>query len=98
MESACENTMNANPLDLPVLGSVFTFILSISPYAWKCSLSSSIVANKNLNQKFAAGPHIQNSQKQVTSEPTVSSNSSVAELTVVIITTIKYQKLTLSTI
>lgn len=31
MESAAEKTMNANPRDLPVLGSVFTLIDSISP-------------------------------------------------------------------
>lgn len=32
IDSACLKTINANPLDLPVVGSVFTFILSISPY------------------------------------------------------------------
>lgn len=41
MASAALNTMKANPLDLPVLGSVFTFMLSISPYFEKYSLNSS---------------------------------------------------------
>lgn len=39
--SACLNTIKANPLDLPVVGSVFTFILSISPYCPKWSRNSS---------------------------------------------------------
>lgn len=35
-------TIKANPLDLPVFGSVLTLILSISPYVLKCSRSSSV--------------------------------------------------------
>ena len=35
------NTMKANPLERPVLGSVLTLMLSISPYLLKCSRSSS---------------------------------------------------------
>lgn len=39
--SALAKTIKAKPLDLPVLGSVLTLILSISPYVLKCSLNSS---------------------------------------------------------
>jgi hypothetical protein len=46
MESACDKTMNGNPLDLPVLGSVFTFIDSISPYFWECSPNSLSVVSQ----------------------------------------------------
>lgn len=39
--SAVLKTRKANPLDLPVCGSIFTVMLSISPYFPKCSRSSS---------------------------------------------------------
>lgn len=45
IESAAAYTMNAKPRERPVCGSVFTFMLSISPYCPKCSRNSS--ANKN---------------------------------------------------
>jgi hypothetical protein len=41
MASALLKTIKANPLDLPVFGSVLTLILSISPYCPKWSRSSS---------------------------------------------------------
>lgn len=42
MESGALKTMNAKPRDRPVLGSVFTLMLSISPYAPKWSRNSSV--------------------------------------------------------
>jgi len=51
--SALAKTMNAKPLDLPVLGSVLTLILSMSPYVLKCSLNSSEKSRNKLQIKIS---------------------------------------------
>lgn len=52
--SALLNTIKAKPLDLPVLGSVLTFMLSMAPYLPKCSLSSAADGNCQVRQRIVS--------------------------------------------
>lgn len=62
--SALAKTIKAKPLDLPVLGSVLTLILSMSPYVLKCSLNSSEKFRNKVWIKIAEHPEKMQSNDQ----------------------------------